>query len=314
MSRKLPPLNSLRAFEAAGRLGSFTAAADELFVTHGAISRHVQQLEAWLGHALFERYNRRVALTDAGRAYLGEIGASFDRIALVTGEQLQKGRQRVLRVNAPATFSLRWLVPRLSTFQLANPAIEVRLATSNEPLERIRDAADLVIRGGPHALDGYDAEEFLSEVRLPVCAPRVLEAKALRSVKDLKQHTLLHAATYPGMWPEWLAAAGQPRLAPRNSLTFEHFYLTLQAALDGLGIAMGPTALVADDVAEGRLVFPFDGPEMPAWRYFSYVAHVGNVTKARADDHAVTAFRAWLATAGAQSASAGRPATSMLNE
>ncbi|HEM7807458.1 transcriptional regulator GcvA [Burkholderia multivorans] len=292
MARRLPPLNSLRAFEAAARLGSFTLAADELCVTHGAISRHVQQLETWLGKPLFERLNRRVVLTDAGRAYLAEVGASFDRIALATAQQFGQGQQRVLRVNAPATFSLRWLVPKLSSFQVAHPTIEVRLSTSNEPIDKLRDSADLIIRGGPQTIDGYMADEFLSEVRLPVCAPKLLERTPLRAPADLANFTLLHAATYPGMWPEWLAAAGCPNLAPRHALTLEHFYLTLQGALDGLGVAMGPIALVADDIADGRLVQPFSGPALPAWRYFTYVPAT------RIDDEAVRAFRDWLKLAG----------------
>nr|WP_310144252.1 transcriptional regulator GcvA [Burkholderia ambifaria] len=297
MARRLPPLNSLRAFEAAARLGSFTLAADELCVTHGAISRHVQQLEAWLGRPLFERHNRRVELTDAGRAYLAEVGASFDRIALATAQHFGHAQQRVLRVSAPATFSLRWLVPKLSSFQVAHPTIEVRLSTSNEPIEKLRDKIDLIIRGGPQAIDGYVAEEFLSEVRLPVCAPKLLEGRPLRTPADLAGFTLLHAATYPGMWPEWLAAAGHPNLVPRHSLTLEHFYLTLQGALDGLGVAMGPIALVADDIAEGRLVQPFSEPALPPWRYFTYVA------SARADDEAVCAFKDWLKVTGNAAAS-----------
>ncbi|VWC50432.1 transcriptional regulator GcvA [Burkholderia lata] len=300
MARRLPPLNSLRAFEAAARLGSFTLAADELCVTHGAISRHVQQLEAWLGRPLFERHNRRVELTDPGRAYLAEVGASFDRIALATAQHFGHAQQRVLRVSAPATFSLRWLVPKLSSFQVAHPAIEVRLSTSNEPIEKLRDKVDLIVRGGPQAIDGYVAEEFLSEVRLPVCAPKLLEGRPLHTPGDLAGFTLLHAATYPGMWPEWLAAAGQPNLVPRHSLTLEHFYLTLQGALDGLGVAMGPIALVADDIAEGRLVQPFSEPALPPWRYFTYVA------SARANDDAVRAFKDWLKVTGTAAAPLGR--------
>ncbi|RKP46114.1 transcriptional regulator GcvA [Pararobbsia silviterrae] len=296
MSRKLPPLNSLRAFEAAARLSSFSLAADELCVTHGAVSRHIQQLEAWFGHALFERYNRRVVLNEAGGRYLAEIGAAFDRIALATAQQMQRGHATILRVNAPATFSLRWLVPRLSAFQLDHPAIEVRLSTSNEAIEKVRDEFDIVIRGGPHRVEGYLADEFLSEVRLPVCSPKLLKGKTLKKPADLAHFTLLHAATYPRMWPDWLAKAGTPNLTPRHTLTLEHFYLTLQGALDGLGVAMGPTALVADDIAEGRLVHPFDGPALPAWRYFSYVA------LARAEDPAIQAFRAWLAITGSHAA------------
>ena len=131
MHRRLPPLNALRAFEAAARHASFTRAAEELHVTHGAISRQVQALEAWLDQPLFERHNRRVVLTEAGAAYLAEIGAALDRIALATARQVERSERRLLRVNALATFTLRWLIPRLSAFQLAHPATEVRLTTAN---------------------------------------------------------------------------------------------------------------------------------------------------------------------------------------
>lgn len=292
--RRLPPLNSLRAFEAAARLGSFKAAALELHVTHGAISRHIQQLEAWLGQLLFERHNRRVVLTDAARRYFGEVGAIFDRLALATAEQLDAGRHRVLRVSAPATFTLRWLLPRLSAFQLAQPGIEVRLTASNQPLGAAAEGYDVLIRGGPLAAQGYDAHEFLSEARIPVCRPDVPRRHPLREPADLRHHTLLHAATYPRMWPDWLEAAGVPTLQPAQSLTLEHFYLTLQAALDGLGVAMGPLALVADDLAEGRLIAPFAAPTLPAWRYFCYVPLT------RHDDQAVADFVAWLKGVGAQ--------------
>ncbi|HEY9101945.1 transcriptional regulator GcvA [Chitinimonas sp.] len=291
MRRRLPPLNSLRAFEAAARLGSFSLAAEELSVTHGAVSRHVQQLEGWLGLALFERLNRRVVLTDAGRDYMDEVGAALDRIALATALQLERGRQRVLRVNAPATFTLRWLLPRLSDFQRLHPTLEVRISTSNEVVEALTTPHDLVIRGGPQQIAGYVGEEFLCEQRLPVCSPAILKNAPLKKPADLARHTLLHAATYPSMWDEWLSAAGVPGLQPKQSLTLEHFYLTLQAALDGLGVAMGPQALVAQDVAEGRLVHPFAITAPTPWRYWGYIP------ERRAGDAGVQAFLSWLRAA-----------------
>ncbi|GAB3252570.1 LysR substrate-binding domain-containing protein [Chitinimonas naiadis] len=287
-------MNSLRAFEAAARHGSFSYAADELAVTHGAISRHVQQLEGWLGQALFERHNRKVVLTEAGRNYVGEITAALDRIALATAQQLERGQQRVLRVNAPATFTLRWLLPRLSAFQLRHPSIEVRLNASNDAVADLVTPHDVVIRGGPQQIAGYVAQEFLCEQRLPVCSPALLDKHPLRKPGDLEQHTLLHAATYPTMWSEWLTAAGVPDLQPRQSLTLEHFYLTLQAALDGLGVAMGPAALVAQDVADGRLVHPFRQAALTPWRYYTYVP------ENRAEDGAVVAFCDWLLATGAE--------------
>ena len=219
MHRRLPPLNALKAFEAAGRHGSFTLAAEELRVTHGAVSRHVQALEAWLGVPLFERHNRRVVLTEAGRSYLAEIGAALDRVALATARQLERGQARVLHVNTLATFTLRWLIPRLHAFQRAHPAIEVRLTTSTVPLAELAGPYDVAIRGGPDSRPGHVGQEFLTEERIPVCSPALLARLPLADPSQLARHTLLHAATLPGIWPQWLAAAGVPDLEPQASIT-----------------------------------------------------------------------------------------------
>ncbi|MGU3340906.1 transcriptional regulator GcvA [Methylobacterium mesophilicum] len=291
MHRRLPPLNALKAFEAAARHVSFTRAAEELRVTHGAVSRHVQMLEGWLGVPLFERHNRRVVLTEAGQSYAAEIGAALDRVALATARQVERGRPRLLHVNALATFTLRWLIPRLSGFQVAHPAVEVRLTTSNVPLAHLVDPFDVAIRGGPDTRPGHIGQPFLSERRLPVCSPALLRRLPLHEPEHLRHHTLLHAATLPEVWPHWLRAAGVPELTPQASVTLEHFYLTLQAALDGLGVAMGPERLIADDVAAGRLTRPFAGPSLPARSYYTYVPET------RADDPTVRAFCTWLTEA-----------------
>ncbi|HLI13081.1 MAG TPA: transcriptional regulator GcvA [Alphaproteobacteria bacterium] len=292
MHRRLPPLNTLKAFEAAARLESFSKAAAELRVTHGAISRHVQILEEWLGAPMFERLNRRVRLTAAGDAYLAEIGAAFDRIALATARQLERGKSPLLRVNALSTFTMRWLIPRLSAFQMAHPHIEVRLTTSNERIAKLVEPFDVVIRGGPAQVTGYVGHPFLPEARIPVCSPSLRRRIPLEQPRDLRRHTLLHTSTLPKVWPQWLQAAGVPDLAPRQSLMLEHFYLTLQGALDGLGVAMGPISLVTEDVARGRLEMPFAAPILPAPSYYAYVP------EARRGDHAVAAFIRWLEQAG----------------
>ncbi len=292
MHRRLPPLNALRTFEAAARLASFARAAVELCVTHGAVSRQVQILETWLGQKLFERHNRRVVLTEAGIAYLAEVGAALDRIAVATARQVERSERRLLRVNALATFTMRWLIPRLSGFQLAHPATEVRLTTSNVRLQDLSEPFDVAIRGGPDPVPRLVAQPFLSETRIPVCSPALLARIALRRPEDLSEHTLLHAATLPEVWAQWLLAAGAPTLEPHGSVTLEHFYLTLQAALDGLGVAMGPERLVADDVTAKRLVIPFAGPALPARSYCTYVSEL------RVDDPAVRAFCEWILEAG----------------
>ncbi|NIE62595.1 transcriptional regulator GcvA [Burkholderia sp. Ax-1719] len=293
MKPVLPPLNALRAFEAAGRLGSFKEAAIELHVTPGAVSQQVRLLEDWLGAALFERHNRHVALTPAAKIYLEEIGPLFERFALATARYgVPKAVSRTLTVSALATFTLRWLVPRLAKFRAQHPDVEVKVDTSNEPLESLEADCDVIIRGGPDTFYGYSMRPFLSEERLPVCSPALLQRVPLNSPEDLRQHTLLHTSSLPRLWPDWLSSARIPSLQPAATLTFDHFYLTLQAAIDGIGIAMGPTALVADDLAAGRLVAPFDAPRLASRSYCMYVPNE------KADDELVGLFCAWLEREG----------------
>jgi LysR family transcriptional regulator, glycine cleavage system transcriptional activator len=294
--RSLPPLNALRAFEAAARLGSFKDAAAELAVTHGAISRHVRLLEDWLGPpALFRRLNRRVVLTPTGAALLTEAGPALDRLSAAAERHQARGGKAppaVLRVNALATFSLRWLLPRLARFRDRQPEIEVRLATSTEPVDALSDTYDVIIRGGPDTFYGFTCHAFLTERRLPVCSPALLERSRLTEVADLRLHSLIHTSTLPRVWPDWLAMAGAPDLRPAASLTLDHFYLTLQAALDGLGVAMGPTALIAEDLATGRLVAPFPDLTLPTRGYHAYLP------EARAGDRSAIAFCRWLEEMG----------------
>lgn len=296
MKRVLPPLNALRAFEAAGRLGSFKEAAAELHVTQGAVSQHVRLLEEWLGAALFERHHRRVKLTPAAKIYLDEIGPLFEQLAHATARYGAPDTvPRTLSVNAAATFTLRWLVPRLAGFRAERPDVEVTVETSNGPLESLKENYDIIIRGGPDTFYGYSMRPFLSEERLPVCSPALLRRVPLELPRDLRQHTLLHTSSLPRLWPDWLASTQMPALRPAATLTFDHFYLTLQAALDGIGVAMGPTALVADDLAAGRLVAPFAGPRLPSRSYCSYVADE------KAGDELVALFRSWLEREGLRS-------------
>ena len=273
--RLLPPLNAVRAFEAAARRGSFKDAAAELGVTHGAISRQIHLLETWLGApALFGRRNRGVTLTPEGGALLVEFGPALDRIS--TAARQHRERQggpmaTVLRVNALATFSLRWLLPRLTLFREAHPAIEVQLTTANEPVDALPEEYDVVIRGGPDTFYGFVSRPLLNERRLPVCSPALAKRHPLTTITDLERHTLLHVSTMPKLWRDWLTVAGHAELKPAATLTLDHFYLSIQAAVDGLGVAMGPTALVSDDLAAGRLVAPFPDVSLPARTYFAYL-------------------------------------------
>jgi LysR family transcriptional regulator, glycine cleavage system transcriptional activator len=291
MPRSLPPLNALRAFESAARLGSFKAAAAELGVTHGAISQQIRLLENWLRTPLFDRHNRRVVLTPAARVYLNEIGPALDQVASATANY-GKTDTAELRVNAPATFALRWLIPRLARYQQRHPEVKVRLETSNEPLEALQEPYDIIIRGGPDTFYGYTVCPFLSEDRLPVCSPALLDRLPLRTLDDLRHHTLLHTLSLPRLWDDWFAKAGVADLKPDAVLILDHFYLTLQAALDGIGIAMGPSALVSDDLAQHRLVAPFPGPVLPARSYCIYVPET------KQNDEFAATFHSWLRQEG----------------
>lgn len=288
MKRSLPPLNALRTFEAAARLGSFSEAAQELYVTHGAVSRAVRELEDWLGIPLFHRKGRRVALTELGRGYLLEISAAFDRIALATARLLEQREARLLYVDALPTFTMRWLIPRLPRFQIQNPGVELRLTTSDRPITGASEGFDVAIRRGPEPWPSLRAERFLDERSTPVCTPALLREGAIREPKDLLRATLLEADTRPDAWRDWLRAHGPARAAPAHRLRFDHFYLTLQAAQDGLGVAMGPLPIIDDDLVTGRLVAPFPDHVVAARSYFSLVP------EARQADPAVAAFVAWL--------------------
>jgi LysR family glycine cleavage system transcriptional activator len=301
--RRLPPLNAVRAFEAAARLGSFKDAAVELGVTQGAISQQVRTLERWLGApSLFRRATRRVVLTDSGAALLEEVGAALDRIAAAARHHIERqghAPATVLRVNALATFSLRWLLPRMSLFRAEHPDIEVRLTTSNDAVDALAETFDVVIRGGPDSFHGFASRPLLSERRLPICKPSLLADLPLAEIGDLSRHTLLHVSSMPRLWQDWLSEAGHRDLIPAGSLTFDHFYLTIQAALDGLGVAMGPTALVADDLAAGGLVTPFPQVSLPARSYFAYLPTSQEL------DPASLCFCDWLERQGLQMSEEG---------
>jgi LysR family glycine cleavage system transcriptional activator len=240
---------------------------------------------------------RRVVLTPAGAALLAEFAPALDRIsAAVQQHRKRRGEApaAVLRVNALATFSLRWLLPRMTRFRAEHPDIEVRLSTSNDQVDALPELFDVVIRGGPDTFHGFASRFLLSEQRLPVCSPALLAKLPLTEVADLGRHTLLHVTSMPRLWRDWLTDAGESALEPASSLTFDHFYLTLQAALDGLGVAMGPTALIADDLAAGRLVTPFPNIRLPARSYFAYFP------EGRDDDPHRAVFCDWLEQQGRQ--------------
>ncbi|MCD4486354.1 transcriptional regulator GcvA [Chromobacterium vaccinii] len=283
-----PPLNSLRIFEAAARLESFSAAAGELFVTHGAVSKQIKQLEDWLGVPLFERSGGRVRLTDVGWRYLVQVQDGLDLIANATAQLLQPNRQRRLSINSTPTFAAYWLLPRLERFRERFPDLELHLATSDRDLSRLDSPFDIAIRRGPGDWPGYIAKPFLKEWELPLCSPALLGKLPLNRPDDLITHTLLHADTRPTAWPRWLTLAGVPELKPASSMHFDKFSLALQAAIDGLGVVLGPMPMAQALIDAGRLVSPLPAPVVTV-RDYCWVA-----PRMSAEDAAVATFCRWL--------------------
>ncbi|WP_193182112.1 transcriptional regulator GcvA [Nisaea sediminum] len=288
MHRRLPPLNAVKAFEAAARLESFSAAADELGVTHGAVSRQVRALEDWFGFPLFARANRKVTLTREGREYRDQASAVLDRLSVATERLAGPRGIHVLQICAPETFSVRWLIPRLSAFARAYPNIEVRIRPMISVEDHLKDTFDLVIARRRMDRPGYTSTPFLGETCVPVISPRLLEQTPLASPRALRNHTLLHAESVEHLWPDWLNAAGIGDLQPARQLRFQSLNYVLQAAVEGVGVAMGPSALVADDLISGRLVAPLPEPVLTLGDF-----HVMAPADIRPHDPAAI-FRRWL--------------------
>jgi LysR family glycine cleavage system transcriptional activator len=245
----LPSLNGVKAFEAAARHGSIAAAAAELHVTPAAVSRLVRLL----GLALFERRANRLAVTPAGETYRAGLTPLFDSLASLTDQVSAVARRKVLTVGVGPTFAMRWLIPRLAEFRRRDPEIEVRIATGGAAAPFDEDWT-CGITLGDGTWPGLIAEPLFEADLTPVCAPAL--AARLRSPAQLRPASLLRVSHAPEDWPRWLAAAGVPALAARGP-EFQYYGLALQAALDGVGIAMGIRPYIDDDLAAGRLTAPF---------------------------------------------------------
>jgi LysR family glycine cleavage system transcriptional activator len=291
MSARLPSLNGLRAFEAAARHLSFTNAANELNVTQTAISHQIKRLEEELGLKLFIRQNRALALTPQGRDYLPGVRAAFNDLRLATDRLKRRDSDHVLTVSTLASMASKWLLPRISAFQSAHPDIDVRITTSTSMVDFKSGDVDAAIRYGRGQWPGLRADWLTADDLFPVCSPALLTGdKALLKPQDLASYTLLHSSGgYDDDWRLWLTAAGLPTdISKQPGLTFDMIFMTLQAAIDGLGVAIGRTTYVEGDLAKGRLVVPFD-MRMPADAGFYLVS-----PEASSDSRKLTAFRHWL--------------------
>lgn len=289
---RLPPLTAVRYFEAAARHLSFTKAAQELSVTHSAISHQIKALEEWLGVPLFRRLNRALALTEAGQAYLAPVREAFDRLADGTRAVRARDQAGALTVSTMPSFAAKWLVPRLRSFREAHPDIDVRLSATEKLVDLVRDSdVDCAIRyGRGPTWPGCDSELLIDEDFSPVCSPKLLEGPIpLTTPQDLAEHTLLQDYDWRvDLWDRWLLAAGVTLAARRPALSFNSSNLMIQAAIDGLGVALSQNVLCGDDLAAGRLVRPFR---------LSVASDAGYhivVPKTAAALPKVVAFRSWL--------------------
>jgi LysR family glycine cleavage system transcriptional activator len=257
MARKLPPLNSLPCFEAAARLLNFSKAADELNVTPGAVSRAIKHLEDQLNVLLFERGTRSVRLTTVGEPYARAVRDALEQLTAATALATTRRSESTLNVSTSDGFAGRWLVPRLYRFHRAHGEVDVRVSTTGKLTNFHGDGIDIAIRYGSGDYPGLTAEFLTDEEVFPVCSPKLLKgAHPLRKPEDLKHHTLIRD-TYPIDWAAWLSSANVKGVNPHKGLTFDSYTFAVEAAVQGEGVALGRTMLVAADLAAGRLVRPF---------------------------------------------------------
>lgn len=296
MAERYPPLNALRTFECAGRHLSFVHAAAELNVTPGAVSRQVKALEEWFGAPLFQRRHKQVELTPLGRSYLQSVSEPLERIASATERALQRDAERPIAITCYPTFALRWLVPRWGRFYDQHPEIDVQLTTSLQPVDFSRGDVDaaILVGEGTQTWPGLDFVKLLEVSLFPVCSPALCQGEnALRTAADLSRFTLLHGTPRRQDWRRWLDYAGVQNIDADGGVTFDSLNLSIQAAVEGLGVAIAVGDLVTDDLDAGRLVQPF-GPARPSNRPFCLVYPPDRLRNRR-----LKAFRDWLVTESA---------------
>lgn len=311
MKRQLPPLPALRAFEAAGRHLNFSRAADELHVTQSAVSRQIKVLENYLGQAVFIRLTRKVALTEFGSELHAAVVKGMDTIenALL---QARKKKRDVLRISITQSLGSLWLMPRLSSFCEAYPEFDVSVVTSMRPADFAQQDYDVAIRLGrmpgqryarilpriPHSLvndwNGVSAVHLWDEILTPVMSRALLDPRRpLNSPADLMQYKLLHVSVRPDAWPDWFRSRNTTYQAG-PSMEFGHFFMALEAAQRGIGIALAPTLLIGDAQANtaNNLFCPFPSHVKSAGAYYLLCP------EQRCDEKAIRQFRKWLLKQG----------------
>jgi LysR family glycine cleavage system transcriptional activator len=290
---ELPPLELLRSFEAAARHLSFTQAGQELFLTQSAVSRQIQQMEASLGVALFERRHRALELTEAGRLLQRTVVDCLERLRDVTSRVRATAAMRQVSITCTPGFASLWLIPRLAHFTADHPAVDVRISATLELLDLDRNQVDLAVRFCP-TRDGQGPPLFEESV-LPVCAPRLLAGGAhpLKKPVDLVHHTLLAVDMPQGMaltvdWEPWLQVMGLKELRVKNTVRFTQYTDVIAAAVAGHGVAIGRLPLLSELLRDKRLVAPFHGSAVSQRGYYVVMSARGERNRDAQD------FVAWL--------------------
>ena len=286
MAERLPPMQALRAFEAAARTRSLSRAAESLHLTHGAISHQIKSLEADLGVRLVERAGRGIRLTDEGERFASRIRTVLSDLGDAVREASERSNPRQLRVSVLPSFAARWLLPRIGRFFAAHPDIDVDVSASNAIADFKRDDVDVGIRNGLGVWPGLHVEFVLDDVYFPVCSPHLAGGRLPARPEDLAGYTLLRADD--DLWKPWFEAAGLDWPEPSRGPTFSDSSHTVQAAIDGQGIALVRTSLLGNDLRNGLLVRLFD-IEVPSARkyYLVYPPRLADAPK-------LVAFRQWL--------------------
>jgi LysR family glycine cleavage system transcriptional activator len=272
--RRLPPLNALRIFEVAARTGSYAAAAAELGLTHGAVSRQIGALEVWLGQRLFVRSGRRMVATPVGRVFAGEVSLSFDRLTAAAEACGKPDSRRILRVSAPASFATRWLIPRLERFHSDHPHVEVSITTVSSVQDELRGGFDVAVRRGSaneNAWPQHRATYVLDDVDTLIMSPNLFARQPIHKPADIAGHVLLATETRPGDWIDWLECAGLSHMAGQRRHLYDHFYVTLHAIVDGLGVGIGPFPLLETDLHAGRIIAPLSDIKVARIGYVALV-------------------------------------------
>lgn len=266
MGRRLPSLNGLKAFEAAARHQSLTAAANELSVTHASVSRHVRELEQWLGAELFVRSGRGVSLTANGRQLGAALVQPFDQIAVAVNDLRGGNQTKCLKISVEPAIASRWLVPRLGRFNDKHPDIELAIVPSARLADVAGGEADVGIRYGPGTWIDVDVVKLTDSSSFPVCSPRFLATHQLRELAEITAYPLL-VENNKQWWIDWIAQAGLDSILDWKATVFEA-HLAIEAAEAGQGFALGDFMLVTDALLEGRLTRPFDVEQKEEWGYY----------------------------------------------